>query len=375
VRRLAIVGVIGSGTHAHEDLAAPLGAWLATQPVHVLTGGGAGVMETVSRAFASMPNRRGIVLGVLPASDATSGDSPAGYPNPWVELPIRTHLPLRGERGSEPLSRNHVNVLTADLLIVLPGGAGTASEIELALRYGRPVLGLADRADDIPEQAAGIRIASSVAELTPLIEAALAHIFRQNSPPADTMPTPNAGERSSPLREAARSAATTAAPTPHDNGTQEAQQPGVSKTQEPEVTIYTDGACRGNPGPGGWGVVLVTGEHRRTLHGGEAHTTNNRMELMAAIRGLDALARRCRVALVTDSEYVKNGITSWLRSWRARGWKTAAGAPVKNRDLWEELDAAARKHDVTWRWVRGHTGNPGNEEADRLARRGIDELA
>ena len=134
------------------------------------------------------------------------------------------------------------------------------------------------------------------------------------------------------------------------------------------VTIYTDGACRGNPGPGGWGAVLLSGAHRRELSGASADTTNNRMELTAAIRALEALTRPSAVDLYTDSTYVRDGITAWLPAWKARGWRTAAKAPVKNRDLWEALDALAQHHDVTWHWVRGHAGNAGNERADTLAR-------
>ena len=140
------------------------------------------------------------------------------------------------------------------------------------------------------------------------------------------------------------------------------------------VEIYTDGACRGNPGPGGWGVLLLAGSHRKTLHGGEEETTNNRMELTAAIEALNALNGRCQVLLHTDSRYVMDGIRDWMPNWKARGWKTASRKPVKNQDLWQALDAAVGRHDVEWRWVRGHTGNPGNEEADALANRGIDEL-
>ena len=140
------------------------------------------------------------------------------------------------------------------------------------------------------------------------------------------------------------------------------------------IEIYTDGACRGNPGPGGWGVLLIAGEHRKTLHGGEAETTNNRMELTAAIEALNALKGRRRVVLHTDSRYVMQGITDWMDNWKARGWKTAAKKPVKNKDLWQALDAAQARHDVTWKWVKGHDGDPGNEEADRLANLGIDEF-
>jgi len=141
------------------------------------------------------------------------------------------------------------------------------------------------------------------------------------------------------------------------------------------VEIYTDGACRGNPGPGGWGVVLIAGKHRKTMHGGQAETTNNRMELTAAIEALNALRRASTVVLYTDSKYVMDGIREWLPNWKKRGWKTASKKPVKNQDLWQALDQATERHDITWQWVRGHTGNPGNEAADALANRGIDELA
>ena len=141
-----------------------------------------------------------------------------------------------------------------------------------------------------------------------------------------------------------------------------------------EVEIYTDGACRGNPGPGGWGVLLRAGGRERELHGGEPATTNNRMELTAAIRALQALKRPCKVALYTDSQYVRQGITEWLPLWHARGWKTAGRKPVKNQDLWQELDLQAARHRIEWHWVRGHTGHPENERADALANRGIDEL-
>jgi ribonuclease HI len=140
------------------------------------------------------------------------------------------------------------------------------------------------------------------------------------------------------------------------------------------IEIYTDGACRGNPGPGGWGAVLIAGRHRRTLHGGEAETTNNRMELTAAIKALNALKGASRVTLHTDSKYVMDGINEWLANWKARGWKTAAKKPVKNQDLWMALDEATQRHEITWQWVKGHDGNPGNEAADELANLGIDEL-
>ena len=142
-------------------------------------------------------------------------------------------------------------------------------------------------------------------------------------------------------------------------------------TENETVVVYTDGACSGNPGPGGWGSVLMYRGHRRELSGGEAETTNNRMELMAAIAALDALSRPCRVDLHTDSTYVMKGITEWMAAWKARGWKTAAKKPVLNKDLWERLDAAAARHDVRWHWVKGHSGVPENERADELAREAI----
>ena len=140
------------------------------------------------------------------------------------------------------------------------------------------------------------------------------------------------------------------------------------------VEIYTDGACRGNPGPGGWGALMRAGKRERELYGGERDTTNNRMELTAAIRALEALNRRCEVALYTDSRYLREGITSWLAEWKRRGWRTADRKPVANQDLWQRLDELAGKHEIEWHWVRGHTDHPDNERADGLANRGIDEL-
>ena len=140
------------------------------------------------------------------------------------------------------------------------------------------------------------------------------------------------------------------------------------------VTIYTDGACRGNPGPGGWGALLSYNGHERELFGGEANTTNNRMELTAAIRALEALSRACAIDLYTDSTYVRQGIMAWMHNWKKNGWKTAAKKPVKNAELWQALDAACQRHDIEWHWVKGHSGDPGNEAADRLANRGIDEM-
>lgn len=140
------------------------------------------------------------------------------------------------------------------------------------------------------------------------------------------------------------------------------------------VELYTDGACRGNPGPGGWGVLLRFKGVEKELYGGEAHTTNNRMELMAVIEGLKALTRTCQVTITTDSQYVKNGMTQWIHNWKRNGWRTAGKKPVKNADLWQELDNQIAKHSVEWSWVRGHSGHPENERADALANKGIDEL-
>ncbi len=139
------------------------------------------------------------------------------------------------------------------------------------------------------------------------------------------------------------------------------------------ITIYTDGACKGNPGPGGWGALLMGGDTEKELMGGELATTNNRMELTAVIEALNALKRPCHVILYLDSEYVRKGITEWIHGWKARGWKTAAKQPVKNVDLWQKLDAvvAGAGHQIDWRWVKGHAGDPGNERADALANRGV----
>ena len=138
------------------------------------------------------------------------------------------------------------------------------------------------------------------------------------------------------------------------------------------IVIYTDGACKGNPGPGGWGAFLAVDGKERELWGGEKLTTNNRMELTAVIESLTALTRRCEVTLYTDSQYVRQGITSWIHGWRARGWMTADKKPVKNQDLWQRLDALNKEHNVDWRWVKGHAGDPGNERADALANRGVE---
>ncbi len=137
------------------------------------------------------------------------------------------------------------------------------------------------------------------------------------------------------------------------------------------ITIFTDGACSGNPGPGGWGAILVSGPHRKEMNGGEAETTNNRMELLAAISALEALKRPSKVDLWTDSNYVKDGISKWIHGWKRNGWKTADKKPVKNMELWQRLDAARLTHDITWHWVKGHAGHPENERADELAREGM----
>jgi ribonuclease HI len=146
--------------------------------------------------------------------------------------------------------------------------------------------------------------------------------------------------------------------------------PVIEKT----IEIYTDGACRGNPGPGGWGALLISGKHEKTMHGGEPETTNNRMELTAAIEALNALKSASAVILYTDSKYVMDGIKDWMPNWKKRGWKTSARKPVKNKDLWQLLDEATQRHDINWRWVKGHSDNPGNEKADELANLGVDEL-
>ncbi|CAA6828720.1 MAG: Ribonuclease HI (EC [uncultured Thiotrichaceae bacterium] len=139
------------------------------------------------------------------------------------------------------------------------------------------------------------------------------------------------------------------------------------------IEIYTDGACRGNPGPGGWGVLLRTGGHEKELYGYQEESTNNQMELMAAIRGLEALKRPSQVVLTTDSQYVRQGITQWIHGWKKKGWKTANKKPVKNKELWQRLDAAAKDHDMQWHWVKGHSGHAENERVDELANKAIDE--
>ena len=139
-----------------------------------------------------------------------------------------------------------------------------------------------------------------------------------------------------------------------------------------EVTIYTDGACSGNPGPGGWGALLQFGEYERELKGGERNTTNNRMELTAAIAALEILKRTCKVHLHTDSTYLRDGMTSWIHNWKRNSWRTTANKPVKNLDLWQRLDKAIQRHDIEWHWIKGHAGDPGNEAADALAQQGLD---
>ncbi len=145
-------------------------------------------------------------------------------------------------------------------------------------------------------------------------------------------------------------------------------------TDEKKVLIYTDGACSGNPGPGGWGAILMWGAHKKELWGGEANTTNNRMELLAAISALEALKRPSKVELWTDSAYVKDGISKWIHGWKKNGWKTADKKPVKNAELWQRLDEACARHDISWHWLKGHAGHEFNERADELARFGIKEL-
>jgi ribonuclease HI len=141
-----------------------------------------------------------------------------------------------------------------------------------------------------------------------------------------------------------------------------------------KVDIYTDGACRGNPGPGGWGVLLIYNDSKKSIYGGEHQTTNNRMEMQAIIEAMNAIRSECDITLYTDSKYVMDGVNKWLPNWKEHGWRTANKKPVKNQDLWQLLDQSISTHNINWQWVRGHTGNPGNEEADTLANKGIDEL-
>lgn len=171
--RLPIVGVMGSGTEEHRARSEPLGRWLAEMGAHLLTGGGGGVMAAVSEAFASVAERRGSVIGVLP-SDADRDRAKSGYPNGWVEIPIRTHLPLTGDRGLEPMSRNHINVMSSDVLVALPGGPGTGSEVALALRYGRPIVAFLDHREQIPGLAVEVPVARNLADVRRFIEGALA---------------------------------------------------------------------------------------------------------------------------------------------------------------------------------------------------------
>jgi len=163
VKRLPIVGVLGSGSEPHEEKAEPLGEWLSREGVHLLTGGGGGVMEAVSHAFCRIPNRKGLVIGILPGTATDSGYSPKpGYPNPWVEIPIHTHLPKSGVEGTDPLSRNHLNVLTADVLVALPGLRGTASEVELALRYDKPLIAYLEKREEILELPTEVEVTSDL---------------------------------------------------------------------------------------------------------------------------------------------------------------------------------------------------------------------
>lgn len=154
-------------------------------------------------------------------------------------------------------------------------------------------------------------------------------------------------------------------------GSERAEELALPSTVAPQVEIWTDGACKGNPGPGGWGALLRAGVHEKELFGGDPDTTNNRMELTAVIEALSSLKRRCRVIVHTDSQYVKLGVTEWLPMWMRRGWKTAGNKAVKNADLWRRLAQLAAEHDVEWRWVKGHAGVPGNERADALANLGV----
>ena len=153
------------------------------------------------------------------------------------------------------------------------------------------------------------------------------------------------------------------------SGSSESGEPASGK--RPVIVIYTDGACSGNPGPGGWGAILISGPHRKEICGGEAPTTNNRMELLAAISALEALKKPSQVTLFTDSKYVQDGIGKWIHGWKRNGWKTADKKPVKNAELWQRLDAARRDHEIDWQWVKGHAGNAENERADELAREGL----
>lgn len=147
----------------------------------------------------------------------------------------------------------------------------------------------------------------------------------------------------------------------------------MAQSSIPTVIMYADGACKGNPGPGGWGVWMKSGEHEKSLCGGENPTTNNRMELLAVINGLESLKKLCNVELYVDSQYVKNGVEQWLANWKKNGWRTAAKKPVKNDDLWKLLDQACARHVVRWHWVKGHSGDPGNERADALANEGVEK--
>ena len=170
------------------------------------------------------------------------------------------------------------------------------------------------------------------------------------------------------MTQTLNAASPSASPSANPSATTPAIKPAVAK---PAVTIYTDGACKGNPGPGGWGAWLSSAGHEKDLFGGAANTTNNRMELTAPIEALASLKRTCAITIYTDSEYVRKGMTEWINGWQRRGWKTADNKPVKNADLWQRLDALCKLHQVEWRWVKGHSGDPGNERADALANKGV----
>jgi uncharacterized protein (TIGR00725 family) len=184
--RLPIVGVMGSGTERHTELAVGLGAWLATQNVHLLTGGGGGVMEEVCRGFFEVGNRTGRIIGIIPGDERGRRDPASGYPNPWVEIPIYTHLPLTGRRGAESLSRNHINVLSADVVVALPGSVGTASEVSLALRYGRPLIACLDDRSQIPRLPSEVRVEPDLERVKAFVLSVLSRVRAKQQPPRIT---------------------------------------------------------------------------------------------------------------------------------------------------------------------------------------------